>query len=85
MTSRDYAIKHFGAWQQPNGSYVNKWGTNSWYNEEGQVHKEDGPALTYISTNVSWWVNNKRYNFNDWCNHLNISDEQKLLLRLQYE
>jgi hypothetical protein len=69
---------------QPNGSYLNQWGTINWFNELGQYHRIDGPAITYSTSRSCWYINGSEYDFNEWLKLTPISDEQKLLLRLQY-
>jgi hypothetical protein len=86
MTSkRDWAIKYLDAKQQPNGSWYSNDGTTRWFNDEGEYHRADGPAVIFHSGDVRWYLNGAIYFFNRWCNKLNIPDEQKLLLRLQYD
>jgi hypothetical protein len=85
INNRDWSIKYSDAKQQPNGSYIFNDGTIYWFNDKGQAHKEDGPASIYLDGSVYWYLNDKNYVFNQWCTQLNIPDEQKLLLRLQYD
>jgi hypothetical protein len=83
--SRDFVIDHFGAYEQSDGSYLDDDGAITWYNEEGQYHREDGPALIYACNGVMYWfINGANYTFADWLIELNITDEAKMLLRLQY-
>jgi hypothetical protein len=85
-SNRDDDIEQFGAEEQSDGSYLTKCGHRVWYNEKGEYHREDGPAIIYHDDPESWWwLNNIDYCFNDWCIELNKSDEDKMLLRLQYE
>jgi hypothetical protein len=84
-SNRDWSIEFSGAKQQPDGSYIFPDGTIRWYNDEGRSHREDGPASIYLDGRVYWYLNDKNYPFNRWCTEVNIPDEQKLLLRLQYE
>ena len=35
-------------------------GTHRWYND-GELHRENGPAIEYFSGSKSWWVNGKRH------------------------
>jgi hypothetical protein len=30
-----------------------------WRNDKGELHREDGPAIEYISGNKSWYINGK--------------------------
>jgi hypothetical protein len=80
---RKFMINHGGAVEQSDGSYLNG-GTVRWYNEVGERHKEDGPAITTSYGDIGWWLNNTAYSFDEWCNKLNKSDEEKMLLWLQY-
>jgi hypothetical protein len=82
---RAYDIEVFGAVEQPDGSWLHKDGNRVWYNEEGQYHREDGPCTIYANHDqVAWSLNSKYHTFESWCTALNISDETKFLLKLQY-
>jgi hypothetical protein len=80
--SRDFDIKYLDAVKRPDGGYINKIGTIMWYNEEGQVHREEGPA--FIGSDIAWYFNDRSYTFDNWCIAANKTDEEKMLLRLQY-
>jgi hypothetical protein len=60
-------------------------GSSQWHNELGQWHRDDGPAVMYGNGEIRWWANDTEYTFDEWCIALNKSDEEKMLLRLQYE
>jgi hypothetical protein len=86
MRNRDWSIKYSDAKQQPNGSWSLTDGTTRWFNEDGHLHRLDGPAVIFHNGGARWWwVNGENYSFNHWCTKADISDEQKLLLRLQYD
>ena len=36
-------------------------GTIRWYNEVGQRHREDGPAIERANGDKSWWFNDRRH------------------------
>ena len=38
---------------------VNDLGTICWYNEKGEIHREDGPAVECADGSKEWWVNGK--------------------------
>jgi hypothetical protein len=84
MSHRFYSIKYLKATQLPDGSYIDPDGNIRWFNEEGEHHREDGPALIFHNAGVRWRLNGSNYSFNAWCEKINISDEHKLLLTLQY-
>ena len=35
-------------------------GTKCWYNEQGQSHREDGPAIEWADGDKEWYINDKR-------------------------
>ena len=85
MSNRDYHIKKYAAVEQSDGSWLHDDGDVYWYNEEGYLHREDGPAV--ISSDggvVEWWLNGNYYYVDDWLIELNKSDECKMMLRLCY-
>ena len=38
---------------------VDEYGTIRYYNDEGQLHKEDGPAIEYSNGEKFWYINGK--------------------------
>jgi hypothetical protein len=84
MTALEHAILCYGSEREPDGSYSDTNNTKSWYNEAGETHREDGPAVIFHSGGVRWYLNDNCYSFDDWLIELNKSDEEKMLLRLQY-
>lgn len=53
-----------------------------WLN--GMCHREDGPAVINTNGNKQWWLNGHQYSFNEWLQALNISAEEKAILKLKY-
>ena len=47
-----------------NGSTINEVGATRWVNENGQLHREDGPAVEYLDGRKYWWYNARRINCN---------------------
>ena len=75
----------FDAVEQSDGSWLHNDGSVCWYNEDGDIHREDGPAIKYYgSGDVGWCLNNRIYTFAEWLIELNKTDECKMMLRLQY-
>jgi len=35
-------------------------GTKYWYNEDGELHQEDGPAVEFTDGYKEWWINGQR-------------------------
>jgi len=83
-STRDEDIRLFGAVEQSDGSYVDNDGDIFWYNELGQRHRKDGPAVIKSDGEIYWYFNGDYYLFNEWCIVSNKTDEEKMLLRLQY-
>jgi hypothetical protein len=40
---------------------IDQYGTKLWFNEEGQHHRLDGPAIEWVDGDKSWWFNGKRH------------------------
>jgi hypothetical protein len=84
INSKDFAIKCLNAIKHHNGSYIDQHNTQRWYNEAGQIHRDDGPALIYPSGNAYWYLQGDMYPFSDWLKLSETSDKTKLILTLQY-
>jgi len=83
-STRDEDIRLFGAVEQSDGSYVDNDGDIFWYNELGQRHRKDGPAVIKSDGEIYWYFNGDSYKFDEWLK-LNKTDEEKMMmLRLQY-
>ena len=61
-----------------------------WF-RHGKLHREDGPAATYFDdvlaangSKFEWWLDGEEYSFNSWLRLTNLSDEQKVFLKLKY-
>jgi len=50
----------------------------------GTPHRENGPAIVYPCGSICWFINGLLYSFEEWCNKLNKTDEEKIFLRLKY-
>jgi hypothetical protein len=85
MSDIDFYILKNGAVEQSDGSYIDLYGEIIWFNEAGETHREDGPAAFYYPmSRVSWALNGMCYSFDEWCNKLNKSEKDRMMLRLQY-
>jgi hypothetical protein len=84
MDHRHVHIKKFKAVEQADGSYLHADGEIFWYNEAGDMHREDGPAVTSFSGQPPWYLHGISYSFDEWLEALCVTDEKKMLLRLQY-
>jgi hypothetical protein len=82
ISRKGWAI-HYGAEEQPDGSWLHDDGEVEWYNELGEIHREDGPAIIRKG-HMYWSLNDREYSLKDWLKRTPISDEAKMLLRLQY-
>jgi hypothetical protein len=40
---------------------VNKDKTIRWYNDKGELHRLDGPAIEHVDGSKSWWLNGKHH------------------------
>jgi hypothetical protein len=39
--------------------YVDSYDNKKWYNKDGKLHREDGPAIEWINGNRTWYFNGK--------------------------
>jgi len=90
LNTKDLWTNGFGAVEQPDGSYITEYGDIKWFNKDGEVHREDGPAAVYFdgldtAKGHIWWLNGNNYSFDEWLIKSNTSDEVKMMLRLQYD
>jgi glucan-binding YG repeat protein len=81
---RDYAITYRAAIEQEDGGWVYDNGMKVWYNDAGYVHRDDGPAVINPDGKIRWYDRSCERPFEKWCEQVNIADEAKMLLRLQY-
>jgi hypothetical protein len=80
-------INDYDAIEQPDGSWLHDDGDVYWYNELGEIHREDGPAILrpYMEYRCEdWFFNDEEYSFENWIKLATIPDESKMMLRLQY-
>ena len=39
---------------------VDELNTIRWYNEQGKLHREDGPAVEYANSDKVWYINGEK-------------------------
>ena len=59
-------------------------GYQAWY-QHGLRHRDNGPAIEWPDGEKSWYLNNRYLLFDDWLDEVNISDEDKVMMKLKYE
>lgn len=52
--------------------------------KDAALHCDDGPAVIHVDGQVRFWLDGYPIRFDEWCMKLNKSDEEKLLLKLEY-
>lgn len=55
------AIFNIGGIMETYKVVVDDSGRKEWYNQSGQPHRLDGPAVEWASGRKEWWVNGKRH------------------------
>jgi hypothetical protein len=86
---------------------INTHGTKRWFDANGKLHRDDGPALERTSGAKSWWQHGKihrddgpaveradgdnwwylygqRLSFDVWLDKVDMSDEEKVMMKLKY-
>jgi hypothetical protein len=61
--------------------YIN--GHKEWW-QHGKRHRDDGPAVVYASGHQRWYLYDQRLSFDGWLNKVDMSDEDKVMMKLQY-
>jgi|TARA_R110000851_G_scaffold115046_1_gene240842 hypothetical protein len=55
----------------------------AWY-QHGLRHRANGPAVEFASGTKLWYLHDIRLSFDKWLNKVDISDEDKVMMKLQY-
>jgi hypothetical protein len=58
-------------------------GHKVWY-QHGKRHRDDGPAMEWVSGAKSWYLNDIYLSFDEWLPKVKMSDEDKVMMKLQY-
>ena len=60
-------------------------GSRVHWRRHGEIHRTDGPAIMYHDGECRWFLYDTRYTFDRWLlANTDISEEQKVMLKLQY-
>jgi hypothetical protein len=54
-----------------------------WYQHDKR-HRDDGPAVEYANGSNEWWLNDELLTFDEWLDKVNMSDEDKVFMKLQH-
>ena len=60
---------------------IDYYGTIHYYNEQGQWHREDGPAVEWSDGDKEWWLNDIEYSEQDYNDYL-LKKRLKRILEL---
>jgi hypothetical protein len=58
---------------------IDYYGTICYYNEQGQWHREDGPAVEWSDGDKYWYINDKEYSEQEFNNLILKKRLQKIL------
>jgi hypothetical protein len=58
-------------------------GDKFWY-QHGECHRDDGPAYESANGGKSWYLHDQCLTFDEWLNKVDMSDEDKVMLKLEY-
>ena len=56
----------------------------TWYKND-KIHNEDGPAYISHKGMTLWWLNDESLSFEKWCEILNKTDEEIVILKLKFK
>jgi hypothetical protein len=63
---------------------IDKYGNKFWYDTDGKLHRDDGPAIERANGRKSWYLHKKCISFDEWLDKVNIPDEAKVMMKLKY-
>jgi|TARA_R110000851_G_scaffold235107_2_gene387630 hypothetical protein len=58
-------------------------GHNAWW-QHGSVHRDNGPAIIHADGTKEWWLNNRCLPFDEWLDKVDMSTEDKVMMKLKY-
>ena len=59
-------------------------GTKHWF-QHGVRHRDDGPAVEWANGDQSsWFLHDQHMSFDEWLDAVDISDENKVMMKLKY-
>ena len=58
-------------------------GARRWF-LNGKFHRTNGPAYITVDGDQYWFLNGNQHDFDEWLDVVDISDEGKVMLKLQY-
>jgi hypothetical protein len=57
---------------------------HKWWFQHGNCHRDDGPAIRWADGTNEWWLNHTELTFDKWLNKVDMSDEDKVMMKLEY-
>ena len=73
-----------GKLHREDGPAVEWWdGDEEWY-LNGKRHRTDGPAVIRANGTKWWYLNGGWYTFDKWLEVVNISEQEKIFLKLKW-
>jgi hypothetical protein len=73
-----------GELHRDDGPAVIRANGDKWWCQHGKLHRDDGPAWEYADGANGWWLNDNLLSFDEWLDKADISDEDKVMMKLQY-
>tara|TARA_R110000851_G_scaffold328860_1_gene500253 strand:- start:363 stop:707 length:345 start_codon:yes stop_codon:yes gene_type:complete len=58
-------------------------GSKQWY-QHGLRHRADGPAVEYVNGDKSWYLHDQWMSFDEWLDAVDLSGEDKVMMKLKY-
>jgi hypothetical protein len=58
-------------------------GNKLWFQHDN-IHRDDGPAVEYANGSNEWYLHNKCLPFDEWIDKVDMSYEDKVMMKLQY-
>ena len=85
MSSLDSHRHYYNAVRHEDDSYILDNGEILWYNRDGEIHREDGPAIVWPDGKFNYFLHDIQYSYVEWKLAINPNmskaDKVKLVMK----
>jgi hypothetical protein len=64
---------------------IDRYGNKCWFNEKGELHREDGPAIEYADGNQEWYQNGELHRLDGAAIITNMGDKYWFIEGMEYD
>jgi hypothetical protein len=64
--------------------HITSVGEKRWVDSNGYLHRDDGPAIEWPDGDNWWYLYDQRLSFDGWLDKVDISDKDKVIMKLKH-